>query len=154
MLTAGDPSRYIYFIRKGMLRCYHMENGDEICSMFIKEGDIFTSVSSFFLQKKSNGFVQAIEDSHIWYLDYEELQYIFKHFAESNIIARVLLMKSYLHSERRLNLIRMKQAAERYNNMLMFFPNLVLRVPAKYLASYLGISAGTLSRIRGKKYKD
>jgi CRP-like cAMP-binding protein len=151
LLAAGDTSRQIYFIRRGLLRCYYMEKGEDICSMFIKEEDIFVSASSFFLQKKSHESVQAIEDSHTWYLGYEELQHIFKHFPESNIIARVLFIRSYLLSERRLHLIRMKQASERYKNMLELSPELVLRVPAKYLASYLGVSAGTLSRIRGKK---
>ena len=77
---------------------------------------------------------------------------MYKHFPEFNIIARVLSIKSYMLSEQRLDFIRRKQAAARYNNMLEFFPELVLRVPAKYIASYLSISVETLSRIRSRKY--
>jgi CRP-like cAMP-binding protein len=64
----------------------------------------------------------------------------------------VLSIKSYLLSEQRLIFIRMKQSSDRYSSMLEYFPELVLRVPSKYLASYLGISVETLSRIRGSRY--
>ncbi len=151
LVIAGETSRHIYFIRKGLLRCYYMKKDEDITSMFIKEEEIFVSASSFFYQKKSNECVQAIEDSHIWYLGYDELQYIFKHFPEANIIARKLLIKSYLLTKKQLYLIRMMPASERFKNILQLYPELVLRVPAKYLASYLGISAGTLSRIKGRK---
>lgn len=152
LLNAGQISRHIYFIRKGLLRCYYIQDEQEISSKFLKEGDIIVSASSFFLQKQSAEFIQAIEDSTLWYLCYDELQYIYKHFPEFNTIARVLSVKSYLLSEQRLNFIRMKQATDRYATMLEHFPELVLRVPSKYLASYLNISVETLSRIRGNKY--
>ena len=152
LLKAGHISRQICFIKKGLLRCYHIDNGQEVCSKFLKEGDIIVSASSFFLQKESHEFIQSIEDSVVWYICYDELQYMYKHFPEFNIIARVLSIKSYMLSEQRLDFIRRKQAAARYNNMLEFFPELVLRVPAKYIASYLSISVETLSRIRSRKY--
>jgi CRP-like cAMP-binding protein len=152
LLHAGQISRHIYFIKKGLLRCYYIHDEQEVCSKFMKEGDIIVSASSFFLQKESHEFIQAIEDSVLWYLCYDELQHIYKNYPEFNVIARVLSIKSYLLSEQRINFIRMKQAADRYSSMLEFFPDLVLRVPSKYLASYLSISVETLSRIRGNKY--
>lgn len=152
LLKAGHISRHIYFIRKGLLRCYYIQDEQEVSSKFLKEGDIIVSASSFFLQKESFEFIQAIESSTVWYICFEELQYIYKHFPEFNTIARVLSIKSYLLSEQRLNFIRMKQASDRYTSMLEHFPELVLRVPSKYLASYLSISVETLSRIRGNKY--
>ncbi|HKB43228.1 MAG TPA: Crp/Fnr family transcriptional regulator [Chitinophagaceae bacterium] len=152
LLQSGSISRHIYFIKKGLLRCYHIANGQEICSKFMKEGDIIVSASSFFLQKESEEFIQAIEDSQVCYICYDELQYMYKNFPEFNIISRIVTTKSYLLSEQRINLIRMKQAAGRYQSMMEFFPELVLRVPAKYLASYLGISVETLSRIRSRNY--
>ena len=152
LLQAGQINRHIYFIKKGLLRCYYIHDQQEVCSKFLKEGDIIVSANSFFLQKESYESIQAIEDSVLWHICYDELQYIYRNFPEFNIIARVLSIKSYLLSEQRLNFIRMKQAAGRYTSMLEHFPDLVLRVPSKYLASYLSISVETLSRIRGKKY--
>jgi CRP-like cAMP-binding protein len=153
VLNAGEVSHNIYFIKKGLLRCYYIEREKEVCTKFMKEGDITVSASSFFLQKQSIESIQAIEDTVLWSVCYDELQYMYHHFPEFNIISRVITTKSYLLSEQRLNFIRMKQAPERYKMMMDHFPELVLRVPTKYLASYLGISVETLSRIRSRKYK-
>lgn len=152
LLRPGQVSRHIYFIRTGLLRCYYIQNKQEVCSKFLKEGDIIVSASSFFLQKESYEAVQALENAVLWSISYDELQYIYKSFPEFNVIARVLSIKSYLLSEQRLNFIRMKNAADRYTSMLEHFPELVLRVPSKYLASYLSVSVETLSRIRSNKY--
>jgi CRP-like cAMP-binding protein len=152
LLQAGNVCRHIWFIRKGLLRCYYIQDEQEICSKFLKEGDIIVSASSFFLQRESHEFIQAIENATLWYICYDELQYIYNNFPEFNTIARVLTTKSYLLSEQRISFIRMKQAADRYNLMIENYPDLVLRVPSKYLASYLSISEETLSRIRSNKY--
>lgn len=152
LLLSGNISRHIYFIKKGLLRCYYRENEQEVCSKFMKEGDILVSAASFFLQQQSNESIQAIEDSVVWYICYDELQHCYSNFPEFNRVATILTTKSYLLSEQRAQLIRMKQASNRYNFMLQNHPELVLRVPAKYIASYLSISEETLSRIRGRKY--
>lgn len=151
LLKAGAISRHIYFISEGLLRCYYMQGRQEVCSKLLKEGDIVVSASSFFLQVDSRESIQAIEDSVLWFIGYDELQYMYDHFLEFNIISRVITTKSYLMSEQRLNFIRMKQAADRYKMMLHHFPELVLRVPAKYVASYLGVTEETFSRIRARK---
>lgn len=151
ILEAGHVSRHIYFIRKGLLRCYYMEGGQEVCSKFLKEGDIVVSASSFFLQRESVEYIQALEEAILWYLCFDELQYVYKHFPEFNTISRVITTKSYLLSEQRLTFIRMKSAADRYSLLIRNFPELILRVQAKYIASYLGISVETLSRIRSRR---
>lgn len=152
ILQAGHISRHIYFIRKGLIRCYYLEGEQEICSKFLKEGDVVVSAASFFLQKHSLEYIQAIEDTQLWYICYDELQHLYKTFPEFNIIGRVLSTKSYLISEQRMTFIRMKNAVDRYNKMLEYYPELILRVPAKHMASYLGIAEETLSRIRSRKY--
>jgi CRP/FNR family transcriptional regulator, anaerobic regulatory protein len=151
LLEAGHISRHIYFIKKGLFRCYYIQNDEEVCAKFLKEGDIVVSANSFFLQKDSTEYIQAIEDSTVWYICYEELQYLYTNFPEFNNIARQLSIKSYLLSEQRISFIRMKLAAERYTAMLSNFPELILRVPAKYMASYLSITEETLSRIRSRR---
>lgn len=151
LLTAGNISRHIYFIKKGLFRCYYSDAGQEVSSKFIREGDILVSAASFFLQQYSNESVQALEDAIVWYICYDELQYIYKNFPEFNTIATTITTKSYLLSEQRAKLIRLKNGTERYNYMLQHHPDLVLRVPAKYLATYLCVTEETLSRIRAKR---
>ncbi len=84
-------------------------------------------------------------------MDYDELQYIYRHFPEFNFIGRVLTEKYYCQSEQRLFSLRMQRSQEKYDYLIAHHPDLILRVPAKYIASYLGITEVTLSRIKGRK---
>jgi CRP/FNR family transcriptional regulator, anaerobic regulatory protein len=150
LLRAGHVSRNICFIANGLLRCFYIKDGDEVSSWFMKQGDVIVSVESFFAQKESYESIQALEDSVLYYITYEELQHLYRHFPEFNFIGRVLVERYYMLSEQRLYSLRMQRSQERYEYMLKYHPDLVLRVPMKYLASYLGITEETLSRIRSK----
>lgn len=151
LLRAGHVSRNICFIAKGLLRCFYFKDGEEVSSWFMKEGDVIISVESFFTQKESYESIQALEDSLLYYITYDELQHLYRHFPEFNFIGRVLVERYYTLSEQRLFSLRMQRSQERYEYLLQHHPELVLRVPMKNLASYLGITEETLSRIRSKK---
>jgi len=149
LLRAGHVCRHIFFIKEGLIRCYYTKDDTEICSWFMKEGDVAISVESFFKQKPSYESIQAIEDSIVFYTTYEELQKTYKVFPEFNLIGRVLTEKYYTLSEERLYSMRMKSGMERYQYLLENSPELIQRVPSKYLATYLGITSVWLSKIRG-----
>ncbi|MEO6729819.1 MAG: Crp/Fnr family transcriptional regulator [Ferruginibacter sp.] len=149
LLKAGHFCREICFVEKGLLRCFYINGESEVCSWFMKEGDIIISIESFFQQKESYESIQALEDCTLHYIEYAELNYIYQTFSEFNFIGRVLTEKYYQLWAAQLYALRMKQTPERYNWLLENHPGLVLRVPAKYLASYLGITEVTLSRIKG-----
>jgi CRP/FNR family transcriptional regulator, anaerobic regulatory protein len=148
LLRAGRICQHIYFIEKGLLRCYYMQGQHEVCSWFMKEGDVIASVESFFDQKESYESIQAVEDSVVHYISFQQLQYVYQTFIEFNYVGRELVQKYYKLSEQRLYSLRMQQAGERYQWLLNHHPELVLRVPAKFIASYLGIDETTLSKIK------
>ena len=154
MLLAQDQiCKNIYFVSRGLVRCYYLLDATEVSSWFMKEGDVIVSVESFYTQQPSNEIMQALEECELYYISYDELQYVYKHYPEFNFIGRVLIEGYYMLSERRLFSLRMQKASERYRYLLDYHPELILRVPSKFLASYLGITEETLSRIRsGKKY--
>ena len=79
------------------------------------------------------------------------MQYLYRNCLEFNFIGRVLTEKYYRLSEQRLYSLRMQRAIERYDFIMERFPQIILRVPSKYIASYLGITEETLSRIRAVK---
>ena len=149
LLKIGHVSREICFISKGMLRCYYHVDDKEVSSWFMKEGDVMISVASFFNQTESFEAIQALEESVISYITFSELQFIYQNFPEFNIIGRRLTEKYYVLSEERLHALRMQRAPERYAYLRDNHGELVLRVPSKYLASYLGITEVTLSVIKG-----
>lgn len=148
LLRAGHICQHIYFIQKGILRCFYYRNDVEISSWFMHEGDVVISVESFFRQKVSYESIEALEDCELYYISYKGLQDIYRQFPEFNFIARVLTEKYYCLSEQRLYSIRMMRASERYEFLLEHHPEILLRVPAKHIASYLGITAEMLSKIK------
>ena len=147
LLKEGQVCNYIYFIEQGLVRSYYVKDGNEICSWFMKQGDVIISVASFYTRKPSYESIQAIEDTTAYFISYDELQILYKKFVEFNIIGRVLTEKYYQLSEERLYSIRKQKSVERYNFLLTHHPEILQRVPRKYIASYLGVTEETLSRI-------
>jgi CRP-like cAMP-binding protein len=150
LLKAGHICQHIYFIHKGLLRCFYYHGDAEVCSWFMREGDVIISVESFFRQVASYESIQALEDCELFYMEYKDLQHIYRQYPEFNFVARVLTEKYYCLSEQRLFSIRMMRSQERYEYLTEHHPELVSRVPAKHLASYLGITEVMLSIIKNR----
>lgn len=150
LLKAGHVSRSVYFIQQGLLRAFYMKGDTEVTSWFMKEGDVSLSIESFYEQKESYESIQALEDCSLYYIDYQELEYIYRHFPEFNTIGRLLTIKYHILWVQQLYSIRMQSADERYKWLLDNHPDLLSRVPAKYIASYLDITPVTLSKIKAK----
>jgi len=153
LLKAGRVCENVYFIKKGLVRCFYVKDDLEVCSWFMKEGDVIFSVKSFYTQTPSYESIQILEDSIFYYISYKELQHIYNTFLEFNYIRGVLTERYYLLSEERSYSIRMQRAYERYQYLKNNHNELLRRVSSRYIASYIGITEETLSRIRsGKKY--
>jgi CRP-like cAMP-binding protein len=152
LLKAGHVCRNIFFIEKGLVRCFHNSNDQEVCSWFMKEGDLMISVESFYTQRESFESIQALEDCKVYSVGYSDLQNLYKNYLEFNFIGRILTEKYYVLSEQRTNALRMQRASDRYRFISNNHPELVKRVHSKYIASYLGVSEETLSRIKSEKY--
>lgn len=150
LLEKGRICKNIFFIEEGLVRCFYLLNDKEVCSWFMKEGDVIISVESFFKQMPSYESIQALEDCMVHFISYEQLMYAYKSFIEFNFIGRMLTEKYYILSERRLYSLRMHKAVERYEDLINTDPEIVRRVPSKYIASYLGVSLETLSRVKSK----
>lgn len=151
ILRKGRVCTNIYFVKEGLLRCFYVKNEKEINSWFMEESDVIISVESFFNQTRSYENIQALEDCLLYYINYNQLQYLYNNFPEFNFVGRVLIEKYYKLSEQRLYSLRMQRAAEKYSFIMNHSPRIIQRVPSKYIASYLGITEETLSRIRALK---
>ena len=150
LLKAGHICMNICFVESGLIRCYYNKGDKEVCSWFMKEGDLVISIESFYQQKESYEFIQALENCTIACIGYSELNYIYLNFPEFNFVGRLMTEKYYQLWANQLYALRMNQAPERYQWLLNNHADLVLRVKAKYLASYLGITEVMLSKIKGK----
>jgi CRP-like cAMP-binding protein len=150
LIRAGTFATRLYFVNKGLLRSYVKENDKEITHAIVKEYQIIVSVSSFFLQLPSKGYVQAIENSELISISQKDLQFCYANYPESKAIAIEVMNKSFIEGEKRETLLKIKDATARYRATLDQFPELVQRVPIRYLASYLDMNFETLSRIRSR----
>jgi CRP-like cAMP-binding protein len=147
LLDIGQICRNIYFVESGLFRCYYLNKGKEVCSWFMKEGDVIASVGSFYSQKPGYERIQALEPCRVHYISYEELQEIYLRYPEFNFIGRVLTEKYYKLWDQRLHLLQMDRVKERYQYLLEHHPELERRVPRRDLASWLGVTLETLSRM-------
>ncbi len=150
VLKAGHVARSVYFIETGLLRAFYMKGDREVTSWFMKEDDVSLSIESFYGQTESYEYIQALEDCSLYYIDYQELEAIYRHYPEFNALGRLLTIRYHIHWVKQLYSLRMQTAEERYIWLLLNQPELLSRVPAKYIASYLDITEVTLSKIRAK----
>ncbi len=111
------------------------------------KGVLLSSVHSFFNRERSYEFVQAIEDTIVHYISYEELETLYREFPEFNVIGRKMITQYYVLSEERNYLLRKQTAIEKFTFFQKRFDRIASRVPRKDIASYLGINLETLSRL-------
>ncbi len=149
LLQAGDTANTIYFILKGAARVFYLDkNGDETTTWFLFENELLISVYSFYTGKPSFEYLESLEDCTMISLTRDKLNGLYLRFPEFNFIGRRLTEIYHTKSEEQANNLRMLSAKERYQKLLETTPQLINRVSLGQIASYLGISQETLSRIR------
>ena len=154
LVRAGQINSHVYFIKKGLVRCYYKKEdartgtNREISIHFFMENDIIASTWSFIHQKPGSEWMVALEDCTVGMLGFADLEKAYALFPELNLHGRVMTQKYSTLWYTLLRGIRTQTAKERYQFLLEYFPLLHQRIPDKYLASYLGINAVTLSRIK------
>jgi CRP/FNR family transcriptional regulator, anaerobic regulatory protein len=150
LLQEGQTAHYAYFVLKGLARAYHITDGKEITTRFMDEGFIITSWLSFYTQKPGDEFIETMEDSILGCIHYDQIQKMYRDIAEFNIIGRKLAEYFFFLSEQRTKMLRKHTTEERYRFFLKQHPDLLQRIPLKYIATYLGMNEETLSRVRNK----
>src|ERR1700683_5184182 len=85
LLKPQQVSRNMCFIKKGLLRAFYVKGDNEVSSWFMKEGDICVSIESFYYQQPSYEYIQALEDTQLYYIYYPELENIYHKFPEFNL---------------------------------------------------------------------
>ncbi|RZL66605.1 MAG: Crp/Fnr family transcriptional regulator [Pedobacter sp.] len=149
LLQAGEVANSIYFIIKGAARVFYLDkDGHETTTWFLLENELLISVYSFYTGNPSFEYLETLEDCTIISLKREKLNKLYLDFLEFNFIGRRLTEIYHTRNEEQTNNLRMLSAKERYQNLMNTNPKLINRVALGHIASYLGISQETLSRIR------
>lgn len=151
LLQPGQLSDRLYFVERGVVRGYYLKDGRDVTSWFMREGDFIISIVSFYTRQPAQEYIELLTEGTVWSITYEQLQQLYRDFPEFNVVGRVLTETYYVLSEQRTLNLRMQTAPERYAQLLTDFPDITGRVPLKYIASHLGISPETLSRLRARR---
>jgi CRP-like cAMP-binding protein len=149
-LKAGEICDHIYFIKKGAVRGFIRDGAKDITTWITAENEIVSSISSLDMKEPAQENMQAIENCELLALTYSDFQDLYIKFPEFNILARKLLQKYYQDAERRAFIARVTKAEKKYRLFLIRYGHLANRIPLKYIASFLGITLETLSRVRKK----
>ncbi|MEJ5053510.1 Crp/Fnr family transcriptional regulator [Sphingobacterium sp. MYb382] len=148
LLREGQIMSSYFVISKGIIRSYFHANGKEVNSWFGEENEIFCSVLPLYKRRPSFENIQFLEDSELYILSVEDLDAIYQQFPEFNLIGRLLAEEVCIIMEERITSLHTEFAIERYHSLIKKQPKLLNRINLGHIASYLGITAETLSRIR------
>ena len=125
-----------------------MHKRKDVTNWFAKENEFVTSMYSFVSRNPSLETIEALEDSELDFISYKDLNELYSTYAELNMLGRIFIEKYYVELEERANSFQFQSAKARYAHFLEKNSTLFRRVKLGHIASYLGITKETLSRIR------
>lgn len=146
--TQDQLNRNVYFVDEGLARTFYYENGKDITTNFFTEGKIFANIDTIFQDAPTRYNMEAIEESVITYCSYRKLEELCNVSLTAANFSRYVLGNLMMQMSRRISSLQYMTAKEKYKNLLEENPGIILRAPLGMIASYLGISQETLSRIR------
>ena len=149
ILKEGEVCSALYFVEKGMVRQYYYKNMKDVTEHFSFEGRIVFCIESFLKQEPSRLIVEALENSTLYAIPYDELHTLMVRNQEMEMLYRKILEHVAISSQEHADSQRFENASERYERLLREKPEIILRAPMVHIASFLQMTPETLSRVRG-----
>ena len=148
-IEQNQISTQIAFISSGMLRTYYInDKGEQITSCFCVENNLAASYKSFITQLPSKLSIIALEKTELLVIKYNALQELYEKSINWQIIGRLMAEKEFIVMEQYASILNNETAKEKYLRLLKEQPEILKKAPINYIASYLGVTRRTLSRIR------
>jgi len=144
----GDIAQYIAFTQKGYMRVYYNHDGNEITRDITPLHTFATALPSFIAQKPSFEIIQAITDCELYLIRRENLENLYNEYVNWQKVGRRVMEEMFVETQNRIYAFITQTAEMRYKKMMEQFPDIFLHVPLQYIASYLGITSQSLSRLR------
>ena len=151
LLQEGDVCRSVAFVEKGALKEYSVdENGNEQIIQFATEGWTISDLYSFLTGEPATYNIDAVEDTELVLINKSAHEELLSKLSKYESYIRLQVTGAYLALQKRLTAVLSLSPEERYNNLLQLYPDLVQRFPQHMIASHMGLTPETLSRIRRK----
>lgn len=151
LLKEGEVSRTMYFIEKGCLRTWVNNNGKEITTQFFFEGDSVSSIESFRTNQPSLYSIESLEPCILQMISQKDFQFIVKNLPEVRMEMEEHLFRRLFQIQQLFYSYLKNSPQKRYEELIEQHPEIIQRVPQHYIASYLGITSVSLSRIRNRR---
>ena len=148
ILSEGEVCENIYWIVKGLIRQFYYKNGKELTEYMATENHICMCIESLFLEQPTRLQIVAIEPTVLYCLPKAKLEAVAMKSVNIQILYRKILEESLILSQIHADMLRFESAIDRYQKLVKSSPQLVLRAPLVYIASYLQMTPETLSRVR------
>ena len=152
MFSQGEVCRQMFYIEKGLVRIFYNSNsGKEITTWFSKENTFITSIDSFYQHKATQYNCELLEDSVIYSISYSDLETLIKNRHDVAILAFRISIEITQKMSEFMTSVKFQTAEERNKSMIQKYPSIFQRAALGHIASYLGITQETLSRVRAAK---
>ena len=146
--SIGQTCKTIYFVKEGVARIYYYKDGKDITEYFAFENDLIIRAESLFTGKPSHKAIQSISDTNFIGISSNQLFGLFDQHRDIERLFHKVVENSYVEAINRLEGLQFHSAEERYHSLIEKSPEVVRQIPLKHIASYLGITQVSLSRIR------
>ncbi|MCG8319691.1 MAG: Crp/Fnr family transcriptional regulator [Cytophagales bacterium] len=148
LIREGKTANYYFFVESGYIRSYAVDpEGNDITTKFFGKNDIVIDWHSFFLKQPCKEAIQAMTDCVVWKVFFDDFMKLF-HIESFREVGRTRLVNNYFELKRHTVSMITDQAKDRYLSLLEQKPAIVQNVPLKHIATYLGVTDTSLSRIR------
>ena len=151
LVREGQYSDKLWFIVRGAVRAGYLKDGRDITDWFAFENQFINSVQSYFMNLPSAHFIEVLEPADLIEFSREHLEKVSAVHIEIERLARVSITNTMLQLQLRIAGLQFETARKKLDNLLQVHPNIMQRVPLMHIASHLGITLETLSRIRNSK---
>jgi len=148
IISQGEVCTNIYWIVKGLVRQYYYKNGKDLTEYMAAENTICMCIESLFREEPSNLQIVALEPTILYQIPKADLEAVAMKSVNIQILYRKILEESLILSQKHADMLRFESALDRYQKLVKRNPQLVLRAPLVYIASYLQMTPETLSRVR------
>ncbi|HRF20155.1 MAG TPA: cyclic nucleotide-binding domain-containing protein [Chitinophagaceae bacterium] len=148
MIKKGKIARELYFISKGLLRLYYTKDTEDITAFIFREHLFASCYESFLRQTPGNQSLDTLEDAELLVISYDDLQTLYKKIPKMETVARKISEQRFINAQMILSSYILDSPEERWKKFEATQGDLLLRVPHHMIASFLGITPVSLSRIR------
>lgn len=151
IVKEGQFADKTYFIAQGSARAFYLKDDKDITDWFAFENNFISSINSFFLNIPSPHFIEVTEPSILLEISRENVMLLSDKYKEFDRLGKIIVTQTMLQLQQRIVSMQFETAHQKYENLLRIRPDITQRMALTHIASYLGITLETLSRVRSPK---